>query len=252
MLDRIQKTNPRLNAYITVCDEMAMRMAAQAEAEFCVKTKRKSRHDRGPLHGIPISLKDNIYTRDVRTTGGSKILKDFVPLHDAPVVASLKNAGAVILGKTNMHEFAYGVTSGESPFRAHAQPLGHGADCRRIQRRFGSRARSGLVLWQHRHRHGRLDPNPGVTLRRSGAKAGPRSCECCGRDSAFSHIGFRRTAGPQRRRCGASAGSNLCLGKERAQARGWEGSLLTRAAHMRGNSEGILPGGPGSRGGSCV
>ncbi len=128
VLDRIQKINPRLNAYITVCDEMAMRMAAQAEAEFCVKTKRKSRHDRGPLHGIPISLKDNIYTRDVRTTGGSKILKDFVPLHDAPVVASLKKAGAVILGKTNMHEFAYGVTT-ENP---HFGPTRNPWDMERI------------------------------------------------------------------------------------------------------------------------
>jgi aspartyl-tRNA(Asn)/glutamyl-tRNA(Gln) amidotransferase subunit A len=89
-------------------------MAAQAEAELCVRTKRKSRRDRGPLHGVPISLKDNIYTKDIRTTGGSKILKEFVPLHDAPVVTALKKAGAVILGKTNMHEFAYGVTT-ENP-----------------------------------------------------------------------------------------------------------------------------------------
>ncbi len=86
-------------------------MAQQAEAELCGTTKNKSRRDRGPLHGIPISLKDNIYTKDVRTTGGSQILKEFVPLHDAPIVRSLKKAGAVILGKTNMHEFAYGVTT---------------------------------------------------------------------------------------------------------------------------------------------
>jgi len=115
MLDRIAKLNPRLNAYLTVCDEPAMQVAAQAERELCGKTK-KTRRDRGPLHGIPISLKDNIYTKDVRTTGGSKILKDFVPLHDAPVVAALKKAGAIILGKTNMHEFAYGVTTGNPHF----------------------------------------------------------------------------------------------------------------------------------------
>ena len=114
LLERIQTINPGINAYITVCDELAMQAAKQAEMELSTRAKRKSRRDRGPLHGIPISLKDNIYTKDVRTTGGSQILKDFVPLHDAPVVRSLKKAGAVILGKTNMHEFAYGVTT-ENP-----------------------------------------------------------------------------------------------------------------------------------------
>jgi aspartyl-tRNA(Asn)/glutamyl-tRNA(Gln) amidotransferase subunit A len=102
-------------------------MAAEAEAELCPKTK-KSRRDRGPLHGIPISLKDNIYTKEVRTTGGSKILKDFSPLHDAPLVGSLKKAGVVILGKTNMHEFAYGVTT-ENP---HFAPTRNPWDLERI------------------------------------------------------------------------------------------------------------------------
>jgi aspartyl-tRNA(Asn)/glutamyl-tRNA(Gln) amidotransferase subunit A len=113
LLDRIRDLNPRLNAYITVCEEEALQGAVRAEAELCAKMRR-NRRDRGPLHGIPISLKDNIYTKDIRTTGGSRILKDFVPLHDAPVVRSLKKAGVVILGKTNMHEFAYGVTT-ENP-----------------------------------------------------------------------------------------------------------------------------------------
>jgi len=116
LLDRIVKINPAINAYITVCEEFAMQQAAQAEAELCKKSRGKNRRDRGPLHGIPISLKDNIYTKDIRTTGGSHILKDFVPLRDAPVVSMLKKAGAVILGKTNMHEFAYGVTTGNPQF----------------------------------------------------------------------------------------------------------------------------------------
>ena len=93
-----------------------------------VRSKRKSRRDRGSLHGIPISLKDNFYTKEIRTTAGSKILKDFVPLHDAPVVASLKKAGVVILGKTNMHEFAYGVTT-ENP---HFGPTRNPWDLQRI------------------------------------------------------------------------------------------------------------------------
>ncbi len=111
MLARIEQLNPKLNAYLTVTSELAIARAKQAERELFAPRGRKGHRDRGPLHGIPISLKDNIYTAGVRTTAGSKILKDFIPLHDARVVVQLKEAGAVFLGKTNMHEFAYGVTT---------------------------------------------------------------------------------------------------------------------------------------------
>jgi aspartyl-tRNA(Asn)/glutamyl-tRNA(Gln) amidotransferase subunit A len=111
MLARIERLNPKLNAYITVTAEVALAQAKRAEAELYAPRGRRGNRDRGPLHGIPISLKDNIYTEGIRTTAGSKILKDFIPQHDAQVVVRLKEAGAVILGKTNMHEFAYGVTS---------------------------------------------------------------------------------------------------------------------------------------------
>lgn len=115
ILDRIDKLNPAFNAYLTVCPELALAQATRAERELFAKTRGK-RRERGPLHGVPISLKDNIYTKDVRTTAGSKILHDFIPLHDAPVVTALKKAGAVLLGKTNMHEFAYGVTTDNPHF----------------------------------------------------------------------------------------------------------------------------------------
>lgn len=107
LLSRVERLNPKLNAYLTVTGDLAMAAAKKAESELF----RKSPHDRGPLHGVPISLKDNIYTKDVRTTAGSKVLRDFVPLHNAPVADRLKEAGAVLLGKTNMHEFAYGVSN---------------------------------------------------------------------------------------------------------------------------------------------
>jgi aspartyl-tRNA(Asn)/glutamyl-tRNA(Gln) amidotransferase subunit A len=108
LLARIVKLDPKLNSFITVTSDLALAQAKKAESELL---SRKANRDRGPLHGIPISLKDNIYTQDIRTTAGSKILSKFIPQHDAEIVAKLKEAGVVLLGKTNMHEFAYGVTS---------------------------------------------------------------------------------------------------------------------------------------------
>jgi aspartyl-tRNA(Asn)/glutamyl-tRNA(Gln) amidotransferase subunit A len=108
-LARIEKLNPKLNAYMTVMAETARAEARAAEAEM-----RKKKY-RGPLHGIPIALKDNIYTKGVRTTAGSKVLAEFVPAEDATVVERLRAAGAILIGKTGMHEFAYGVTC-DNPF----------------------------------------------------------------------------------------------------------------------------------------
>lgn len=116
MLARIERLNPKLNAYITVTAELALAQAKKAEIELLSPRGRKGYRDRGPLHGIPISLKDNIYTAGVRTTAGSKILENFVPEQDAAVAAQLKAAGAVLLGKTNLHEFAYGVTNNNPHF----------------------------------------------------------------------------------------------------------------------------------------
>jgi aspartyl-tRNA(Asn)/glutamyl-tRNA(Gln) amidotransferase subunit A len=111
LLTRIEQLNPKLDTYITVTTELALAQATKAEAELFAPRGSKRHRDRGPLHGIPISLKDNIYTAGIRTTAGSKILRDFVPQLDAPLVTQLCEAGAILLGKTNMHEFAYGVTS---------------------------------------------------------------------------------------------------------------------------------------------
>jgi len=116
ILARIEQLNPKLNAYITVAAELALAQAKKAESELFTPRGRKGLRDRGPLHGIPISLKDNIYSKGIRTTAGSKILNDFIPQHDAQVVVLLREAGAVLLGKANMHEFAYGVTSNNPHF----------------------------------------------------------------------------------------------------------------------------------------
>src|SRR3989449_9349905 len=120
MLRRIERLNPKLNAYISVTADLAMKQARKAEAEICAPRSRV--RYRGVLHGVPVSLKDNIYTAGIRTTAGSKILSDFVPKEDASVAVRLREAGAVLLGKTNMHEFAYGVTSNNPHFGAVRNP----------------------------------------------------------------------------------------------------------------------------------
>ncbi|HKT47070.1 MAG TPA: amidase [Candidatus Acidoferrales bacterium] len=114
MLERIERLNPKLNAFLTVSADETRVQAKRAEAELF--GGRGKKRDRGPLHGIPISLKDNVYTKGVRTTGGSAILRDFVPSHDATVVRQLREAGAILIGKTNLHEFAYGVTTNNPHF----------------------------------------------------------------------------------------------------------------------------------------
>jgi aspartyl-tRNA(Asn)/glutamyl-tRNA(Gln) amidotransferase subunit A len=104
-LDRIEKLNPALNAFITVTGESALAEAQAAESEI-------SRGDwRGPLHGIPIALKDLIDTAGTRTTAASALFEHRVPAQDAEVVRRLRQAGAVVLGKNNLHEFAYGGSS---------------------------------------------------------------------------------------------------------------------------------------------
>lgn len=109
-LQRVDRLNPQLNAYITVTAEAALSRARQLEADI------QRGQWRGPLHGMPVALKDNIDTAGVRTTAASELFKDRVPSEDAEVVRRLKNAGAIILGKTNLHEFAYGGTSAVSYF----------------------------------------------------------------------------------------------------------------------------------------
>ncbi len=104
-LERIRKFNPVLNVFITVLEEDALKQAAEREREL------RAGYYRGPLHGIPVSLKDIIYVGGVRCTAGSKILSNHVAPYDATVTKKLKEAGAVLIGTNNLHEFASGVTS---------------------------------------------------------------------------------------------------------------------------------------------
>lgn len=116
MLARIERENPALNAYALVLAGQAIEEAQAAEREIADGKYR------GPLHGVPVSVKDLFYTRGVRTAAGSKIMAGFVPDHDAAAVEWLRQAGAVLLGKTQMHELAYGITNNNPHYGATHNP----------------------------------------------------------------------------------------------------------------------------------
>jgi aspartyl-tRNA(Asn)/glutamyl-tRNA(Gln) amidotransferase subunit A len=115
-LARIARLNPKVNAFITVTEEIALARAKAADEDFARGV------DRGSLQGVPVAHKDIIHTAGVRTTYGSKIFSDFVPDHDAEVAARLNEAGAVLVGKTGLHEFAYGITSNNPHYGAIRNP----------------------------------------------------------------------------------------------------------------------------------
>ncbi|MGR9092379.1 MAG: amidase [Gammaproteobacteria bacterium] len=119
-INRIAASNARVNAFVTVDEAGAIAAAKVAEAEV-------TRGDyRGPLHGVPVAHKDLYATAGLRTTGGSHVLADNIPLVDATVVARLKQAGMITLGKTNTHEFAYGPSNEVSLFGAVNNPWNTG------------------------------------------------------------------------------------------------------------------------------
>ena len=115
-ISRIDRLNPTLRAFITVTAEQALEQARQADRELATGL------DRGPFHGVPVALKDLFYTKGVPTTAGSKVYLNFLPECNATVVEKLLAAGAVLLGKLNMHELAYGITSANPHFGAVRNP----------------------------------------------------------------------------------------------------------------------------------
>ncbi len=115
-LAAIEAGNEALNAFITVMSDAARRQAAEADRE------RAAGRDRGPLHGVPIAVKDLFDVKGVPTTAASRVREGHIAAADATVIAHLRNAGAVLVGKTNLHEFAYGTTSEDSAFGAVRNP----------------------------------------------------------------------------------------------------------------------------------
>jgi aspartyl-tRNA(Asn)/glutamyl-tRNA(Gln) amidotransferase subunit A len=100
--DQIRRTDDRVKAYVTLCEQSAYALAQAAELQL------KMGHDLGPLHGIPVSIKDLFETKGIPTTCGSKLMQGYVPDTDCTVVERLKSSGAIVLGKLNTHEFALG------------------------------------------------------------------------------------------------------------------------------------------------
>ena len=115
-LEAIDRCEPQLNAFITVFREESLERARQAEVEI------GNGKDLGPLHGLPIALKDIIYVEGTRSTAGSNFFSEESPQFDAALVSKLRDAGAIIIGKTNLHEFAFGVTTENPHFGATANP----------------------------------------------------------------------------------------------------------------------------------
>src|SRR5215510_9641093 len=110
VLDRIEKDNDRLNAYVTINRESAIQRAAAMDADIQDAIRR------APLAGIPIAVKDNMCIEGVRTTCGSRILGNYVPPYTATAVKKLEEAGAIVIGKTNLDEFAMGSSTENSAF----------------------------------------------------------------------------------------------------------------------------------------
>jgi len=116
VLDRVNSMEPKIHAFMTVTPEAAMAQAEEADRRI------QSGRPVNPLTGIPVGLKDNLCTRGIPTTCSSKILEGFVPPYDATVVGRLKEAGAVVVGKTNMDEFAMGSSTENSAYGLTANP----------------------------------------------------------------------------------------------------------------------------------
>ena len=120
-LAKIERLEMRLNSFITLTADEAIQSARQAQEEVR-KGEALNGRPLGPLHGIPIALKDLFETKGLRTTAGSKVFGEYIPETDAVVVEKLKAAGAIILGKTNMHEIALGLTNVNPHFGACRNP----------------------------------------------------------------------------------------------------------------------------------
>ena len=175
VLRRIEAENPRLNAFTTVAGDEALATARELTEEIA-----RGRY-RGPLHGIPVAIKDLTDTAGLRTTYGSALFRDHVPSADAEPVTRLRAAGAVIVGKTNTHEFAFGTTTDNPHFGATHNPW------RRGHVPGGSSGGSGAAVAAH------LVPLATGTDTGGSIRIPAAACGCVGIKPTFGRVSLRGT-----------------------------------------------------------
>ena len=146
-------------------------LAVDAEGARARAREIDAMPERPPLAGVPIAIKDALSTRDIPTTAASRILEGFRPVYTATCVERLERAGAVVIGKTNMDEFAMGSSHGELGLPGHAQPWDPDAGARRLERRVGRGGRGVPGALVARQRHRRLHPPARGALRHRRAQA---------------------------------------------------------------------------------
>ena len=207
-LERIDRHNEGLSAYITVMGDHALRSAQEADDAIARGEYR------GPMHGIPIALKDQVYTKGVRTTAGSSVLADFVPDEDATIVKRLDAAGAVLLGKLNLNEFAMGGTLAHTygeprnPWNPAHAPGGSSSGS-------GIAVAAGLCHRHHRRGHRRLHPQSRVFLRPGGREGQQRHRVPPRHRAAVLVAGHRRADDAHRARLRLDAGRDRRSRRER-------------------------------------
>ena len=210
-LDRIERLNPRINAYITVTAERAREDARRATEELAAGRAR------GPLHGIPIAHKDLYETAGIRTTGGSKIHADHIPDADCTVARKLRDAGTILLGKLNTHEYAYGVTTNNP----HYGPTRNPWDLARIPAGSsggsGAAIAAGLATATTGSDTGGSIRMPAVAVRGGGAQAELRAGQQGGRTPAVLPLRPHRAPDPHGYGCRADVQCHGGLRSRRPQ-----------------------------------
>ena len=238
-LRRIDEDNPRLNAFILVMADAARQQAREADRELAAG------RDRGPLHGVPISIKDLIDIAGTPTTAASRVREGHVARHDAPVIVALREAGAVLIGKTNLHEFAFGTTNEESAFGPARNPHDPTRSPGGSSGGSAASVAAGMALATIGTDTGGSIRIPAAACGIVGLKPRLRRGFHRGRRAALANAGSRRTARANRGRCvagvsraprrpgGIAAEIAGAEAGQHAAARGAEG-LFLRPAGRRG------------------